>query len=247
MSRDRSQISRLELVSLLAMLSATVAFSIDAMLPALPDIAGDLAPGSANKAQLILGAFILGLGLGTFVAGPLSDDFGRRRIAVTGAVIYTVAALVAAFAPSLELLILARFVQGLGAAGPRVAAMAIVRDLFSGRQMAQVLSYVIFVFTLAPVFAPSIGWTIAWAFGWRAIFVSFAVFSVVSMAWLMIRQPETLAPENRRPFRLGKLAEGAREIVGNRQVRLATLAQTLIFTTLFLGPSVEPANLRRDL
>lgn len=233
MRENRSPIGQAELVSLLAMLSATVAFSIDAMLPALPEIGAALSPDAPNKAQLVLGAFILGLGLGTFVAGPLSDAYGRRRIAVIGAIIYTVAALVAALSPSLETLILARFVQGLGASGPRVTAMAIVRDLFSGRRMAQVLSYIIFVFTLAPVIAPSLGWAIAWAFGWRAIFVSFAVFSFVSMAWLLLRQPETLTPENRRPFRPAKLWEGLKEIVSNRQVRLATVAQTLIFACLF--------------
>jgi DHA1 family bicyclomycin/chloramphenicol resistance-like MFS transporter len=241
MSENRSPISQAELVSLLAMLSATVAFSIDAMLPALPEIGAALSPDAPNKAQLVLGAFILGLGLGTFFSGPLSDAYGRRPIAVIGAVIYTSAALVAAFSPSLETLILARFVQGLGASGPRVTAMAIVRDLFSGRRMAQVLSYIIFVFTLAPVFAPSIGWAIAWAFGWRAIFVSFAVFSVVSMAWLLLRQPETLTHANRRPFRPLKLLEGLREIAGNRQVRIATAAQTLIFTCLFSALlSIQP-------
>ena len=233
MSERKLPISQFELVSLLAMLSATVAFSLDAMLPALPQIGDALSPEAPNRAQLVVGAFVLGLGLGTFFTGPLSDAYGRRTVAVCGALIYCAAALVAALAPDLETLLAARFVQGLGAAGPRVTAMAIARDLFSGRRMAQVLSYVIFVFTLTPIFAPTLGYAIATVFGWRGIFASFAVFSFISVAWLLIRLPETLAPENTRPFRPGKLWEGTREVLGNRRVVMATIVQTLIFGTLF--------------
>ena len=233
MSETRSPLSRTELVALLAMLTATVAFSIDAMLPAIPEIGAALSPDAPNRAQLVIAAFVGGLGLGTFVAGPLSDAYGRKRIAVIGAVIYTIGALASAVAPSMEMLVAARVLQGLGAAGPRVAGMAIVRDLFSGRQMAQIMSFVIFVFTLAPVFAPTLGWVLAEAFGWRSIFLSFAVFAVISMTWLVIRQPETLDPAKRRPFRLGKLVEGAREVFSNRQVMLAIAVQTLIFAALF--------------
>ena len=226
-------ISRIELISLLAMLSATVAFSIDAMLPSLPRIAGDLSPGDQNRVQLLVASFVFGMGFGTLFAGPLCDAFGRKLVSAVGAVLYSVAALVGAVTTNLELLLIARVVQGLGAAGPRVAAMAIARDLFSGRQMAQVLSYVIFVFSLVPIIAPAMGWVIDWAFGWRAIFVSFAIFSAISTGWLLLRLPETLSSDAVRPFRLGTLIEGAREVVGNRQVVLATLAQTLIFATLF--------------
>ncbi|MEM7718858.1 MAG: multidrug effflux MFS transporter [Pseudomonadota bacterium] len=235
MTRDKLPISQFELVSLLAMLSATVAFSLDAMLPALPQIGDALSPDAPNKAQLVVGSFVVGLGIGTFFTGALSDAYGRKPVAVGGAVIYCIAALVAALSPNLETLLAARFVQGLGAAGPRVTAMAISRDLFSGRRMAQVMSYVIFVFTLTPIFAPTLGWLIALAFGWRGIFASFAVFSFISMFWLLVRLPETLDPDKRRPFRLAKLMEGAREVLGNRRVVLATLVQTLIFGTLFSG------------
>ncbi len=233
MTERKLPISQLELISLLAMLSATVAFSLDAMLPALSEIGEALSPEAPNRAQLVVGSFVLGLGIGTFFTGALSDAYGRRPVAVGGALVYCAAALVAAFSPNLETLLAARFVQGLGAAGPRVTAMAIARDLFSGRRMAQVLSYVIFVFTLTPMFAPTIGWAIALVFGWRGIFAAFAVFSFISIAWLLLRLPETLPPENVRPFRAGKLLEGTREILGNRRVVLATLVQTLIFGALF--------------
>ena len=229
----RPPVSRVELVSLLAMLTATVAFSIDAMLPALPDIGAALSPDDANRAQLVISSFFMGLGLGTLFAGPLTDAYGRKTISVVGAVIFTVAAVIGALSQSIEALLIARFFQGLGASGPRVGALAIIRDLFSGRQMAQVMSYIIFVFSLTPVLAPSLGWMIAWAFGWRAIFLSFAAFSVISMTWLLLRLPETLRPENKRPFRVSKLIEGTREVVSNRQVMFAMMGQTMIFATLF--------------
>ena len=228
----RPDISLTELVAVLAMMSATVAFATDAMLPAFPDISAELSPDAPNRAQLLIGSFMAGLGLGTLFSGPLSDAFGRQRIAAAGSVLIVIFAMVSAFAPSLEILLAARFLQGIGSAGPRVAAMAIVRDLFRGREMAKIMSFVIFVFTLAPVFAPSIGWALAWAFGWRSIFVSFAVFTLLSTGWLMLRLPETLAPEHKRPFRPGKLIEGVREIFSIRRVVLAMGAQTLVFAIL---------------
>ncbi|NNE81582.1 MAG: multidrug effflux MFS transporter [Silicimonas sp.] len=225
-------ISRIELVALLAMLSATVAFSIDAMLPAFPLIGAELSPSNPNRVQLIIASFLAGLGLGTFLAGPISDAYGRRSIVIGGSIIISVCAVIATLSSNLELLLAARFVQGIGASGPRIAAMAIVRDLFRGREMARVISFVIFVFTLGPVFAPLIGWGLSWAFGWRAIFYSFAVFSAVSMAWLLMRLPETHEAENRRPFRVGRLVEGVREVFGNRQVVLTIGAQSLVFGIL---------------
>lgn len=226
-------VSRIELVALLATLSATVAFSIDAMLPALPEIGTALAPADPQRSQLIIATFVLGLGAGTLFAGPLSDAFGRRPVAVAGAVIYTLAALYASVSNDLDAILVARVVQGLGASGPRVIAVAIARDLFSGRQMARIVSFAMMIFTLVPVFAPTLGAGIAWAFGWRAIFVSFAVFSVISISWLLLRLPETLRPEFRRRFRPRAFAVGMVEVLSNRQALLATLVQTLLFAMLF--------------
>ncbi len=236
MSSDpKLAISRTELIALLAMLSATVAFSIDAMLPVLPGIADALTPDAPNKAQLVIATFVVGMGAGTLIAGPLSDAYGRRPIAVIGAVIYIIGALLAAMAPTFEMMLAARMLQGFGAAGPRIVALALTRDLFSGREMARIVSFVMMVFTLVPVIAPTMGAAIAWAFGWRAIFLSFAIFSVISMAWLLIRQPETLPPERRRPFRPHELWEGVTEVARNKQVMLSTAVQTLIFAMLFIA------------
>ncbi|MEP5761083.1 MAG: MFS transporter, partial [Litoreibacter sp.] len=179
MTPPTTQLRRGELVALLAMLTSTVALSIDAMLPVLPEIGAAISPDDVNRAPLVIAAFILGMGMGTFFTGPLSDAYGRKPVAAFGALIYILAALFCAFAPNLEAMLIARAVQGLGAAGPRVVLLAMVRDLYKGREMARIVSLVMTIFMLVPILAPSMGAAIAWVFGWRAIFYSFAIFAVI--------------------------------------------------------------------
>jgi len=230
-----------EFIALMAMLTATVAFSIDSMLPALPDIGADLSPGDLNRAQLILTAFVFGMGLGTFVTGPMSDAWGRRPVILGGAALYSLGALLAWAAPSLEWMLAARVLQGLGAAGPRVVAIAMVRDLHAGRDMARITSFIMIVFMIVPAIAPSLGALIINAFGWRAIFLSFLGFSLFTMLWLGFRQPETLSPANRRPLRLGLLWQALVEVLANPVTRLSILLQTLAFAMLFgLLSAIQP-------
>jgi DHA1 family bicyclomycin/chloramphenicol resistance-like MFS transporter len=224
---------QVEFIAMIAMLFATIAFSIDSMLPALPTIAAELTPEIPNKAQLILTSFVLGMGLGTMVAGPLSDSFGRRRIIVIGSVIYCIAAAVAYFAPTLETMLLARVVQGLGVAAPRVVSLALVRDLYKGREMARVVSFAMMIFTLVPAIAPLAASGIIAAFGWRAIFVTFVLFSGLSLIWLMARQPETLPLESRRPFRAAPLIAALREVLSHRTIVTTIAVQTLVLGSLF--------------
>ena len=222
-----------EFIAMLAFLFATIAFSIDAMLPALPEIAAALTPEDVNRAQLILTAFVGGMGLGTLFAGPISDAIGRKRAITLGFVVYALAAVAAIFAPSLELLLAARFVQGLGAAGPRIVGLALVRDLYEGREMARISSFVMMIFILVPAVAPAVGQGIIWAVGWRGVFAAFVAFALIGGLWLNLRQAETLPPERRRPLRLGMLLAGAREVLGDRQVMLATITLTLGFGQMF--------------
>ncbi len=217
----------------MATLMGTIAFSIDAMLPAFPEIAAELAPDTPNRVQLIITSFVLGLGVGTLFTGPISDAVGRRPVLWGGAAIYCTGAVLAWQAVSLEMLLAARVVQGLGASASRVVVLAIIRDLYAGRTMAQMVSLVIVVFTLVPVFAPTIGAGIIALAGWRAIFATFLIFSAISVAWLMLRQPETLAHEHRRPLRFDALWQALREVVGHKHVRLCVLAQMLCFGMLF--------------
>ncbi|MEM9756924.1 MAG: multidrug effflux MFS transporter [Pseudomonadota bacterium] len=225
--------SKTEFIALMGMMFATIAFSVDAMLPSLPEIAQELTPDAPTLAQFILTSFIIGMGVGTLFVGPLSDAFGRKPVIMAGAALYIAGAALAYFAASLEMLIIARVLQGLGASGPRVVALAMIRDLYSGRQMASIISFVMMVFTLFPAIAPLIGAGIIAGFGWRAIFLAFLIFSIASVSWLMIRQPETLPPALRRRLNTAELSAGLRETLSHRQMQLSILTQMLIFGALF--------------
>ncbi|WP_372837815.1 multidrug effflux MFS transporter [Phaeovulum sp.] len=229
----QAKLKLFEFTALLAFLSAIVAFAIDAMLPALGEIAAELTPDNVNRAQLVLTAFMLGMGLGTFFAGPLADALGRRRTIGWGVGLYILGAGLGAMAQNLEMMLAARFLQGVGAAGPRIASMALVRDQYSGREMARVTSFISMIFILIPAAAPALGQLIISVAGWRGVFVAFILFSGGAVTWLYLRQPETLTPEKRRPFRLATLRAGAAEVLGSREVRLYTLVLALGFGQMF--------------
>ena len=232
-SGPRRRMSDPEFIALMAMLFATIAFSIDATLPAIPEMTAALAPDRPQAVAFVVIGFVFGMGLGTLFVGPLSDAFGRRALIFSGAGLYITGALLGWMAQSVEVLVAARVLQGLGAAGPRIAALAMIRDLYVGRQMARIMSFSFFVFTIFPAIAPLIGATIVTEFGWRGIFLAFVLFSGVSITWLWARQPETLPPESRRPLSWATLWDGTRQALGHRQVQLSILVQSMIFGILF--------------
>jgi len=228
------RMSRTEFVALMAMMLASVAFSIDAMLPAFPEIGAELSPERPQNASLILSFFLFGLGAGTFVTGPISDAFGRKRVVLAFVGLFMLGSLLAWASPSLETVLLGRVLQGIGAAGPRVIAMAIVRDRFQGRQMAQIASLIMMIFTLVPAMAPLLGSFIISLTGWRGIFLAFILFALIYSLWMVMRLPETLPPENRRPLRLSLMFAALKEMMQHPVVRLSILVQTLVSSMLFL-------------
>ena len=219
----------------MAMLVATVALSIDGMLPALPHIATQLSPESPNQAQLILSSFVVGMALGTFFMGPLSDSFGRKRIIYFGAGLYVLSAAVCMIATSLETMLIARLLQGIGAAGPRVISHALVRDLYSGREMARISSFIMVVFALVPAMAPLIGAGVMLAFEWQAIFAVFIVFVVVSTSWMGLRITEPITAQNRVSFRFRSFNLAVIEILSLAIVRTAILTLVFSYAVLFTG------------
>ncbi|MGV6813317.1 MAG: MFS transporter [Brevirhabdus sp.] len=230
-----------EFVALMAVLFAIVALAIDAMLPALPQIAHELTPDSPNRAQLIVTSFVLGMGVGTFFTGPMADAWGRRAVILWGLVFYVGGAILAYFETDLERMLFARFLMGIGAAGPRVAAMAIVRDLYSGRMMAKLMSLVLVVFMLVPAIAPAIGAGVIALSGWREIFLVFVAFAGFCALWFSARQPETLAVENRRPLKVATLRDGLRDIARRRRVLVFMAVLALVFAMLFsMISSIQP-------
>jgi MFS transporter, DHA1 family, multidrug resistance protein len=222
-----------EFVALIAALFATIALSIDAMLPALPAIAESLSPEAPNRAQLVVTSFVFGMGLGTLFAGPLADTFGRKPVIMAGTLIYLVASIACYLAGSLDALLIARVVQGIGAAAPRTVSMALMRDLYKGREMARIMSFVMMVFVMVPAVAPLMGQGVIVVAGWNAIFLVYVVFAIVTTTWLGLRQPETLTPENRRALSLSLLWAGTRELMVHRIVLVSIAAQTLTLAALF--------------
>ena len=227
------RISTPEFISLMAMLVATVAISIDAMLPALPDIAIQLTAKNPNQVQLILSAFIGGMALGTLVVGPLSDSFGRKNIIYVGAVIYISFSALCMFATNLETIVIARVFQGIGAAAPRVVSQALVRDLYSGREMARITSFIMIIFSIAPAVAPLLGAGLISLFDWRAIFVIFIIFALISTIWTKIRIREPLRPEMRVPFQIKIFHAAFLEIISIGIVRVSIITLIFSYGTLF--------------
>lgn len=229
----KTRLGFIEFTALIGTLFATVAFSIDAMLPVLPQIGQDLASSIPNHEQLVIASYIFGLGIGTLAAGPLSDSIGRRPVILGGCVVYILAAFVAWRAQCIEVMLAARVVQGIGTGGPRIAGTALIRDLFKGRDMAKVMSFAMVIFVLFPAVAPFIGQEIARIFGWRAIFIAFMAFGAVSLAWFALRQAETLGPADKRPLSAKALVAAFNELSRSRIVVIYTLALSLAFGTLF--------------
>ena len=227
------RISTPEFISLMAMLVATVAISIDAMLPALPDIAIQLTAKNPNQVQLILSAFIGGMALGTLVVGPLSDSFGRKNIIYVGAVIYISFSALCMFATDLETIVIARVFQGIGAAAPRVVSQALVRDLYSGREMARITSFIMIIFSIAPAVAPLLGAGLISLFDWRAIFFIFIIFALISTIWTKIRIREPLRPEMRVPFQIKIFRAAFLEIISIGIVRVSIITLIFSYGTLF--------------
>ncbi len=232
--RAQTRLRLPEFTVLMAMLFAIIAFSIDAMLPAMGQIASELSPNDPNRAQLVVMSFVLGMGVGTLFTGPMADAWGRKPVIIWGGVVFCIGSVIAWYAQSLELVLAARILQGLGAAGPRIASMAIMRDLYAGRQMARVMSLAMMVFVFVPAVAPMIGSWIMAGFGWRAIFLSFVVFATINCGWLAVRQPETIAKPDRRPLRLAEIRDGVKEVLTIPRVVIAIVVLSFAFTLIFL-------------
>lgn len=222
-----------EFVLMMASLMSVVAMSVDGMLPALLGMQVDLGVREATDMQYVVLVLFLGLSLGQLVAGPAADAYGRKRVIVVGFALFVIGCVVSTLANSLTLMLLGRVLQGLGAAAPRVVSTAMVRDRYEGRELARVNSFVTTTFILVPMIAPSLGQLITWAWGWRAIFVAFAILAVLSAAWLWWRQPETLAPNARQPLRLRPVGAAFAECLRHPESWPFVVAMGLVFSPLF--------------
>lgn len=205
-----------------------VAFAIDSMLPALPAIGNALGVTVENERQSVITAFMIGFGVAQFFVGAISDRYGRRGLMLLSLGGYALTSLAATFATSFEMLLAARFAQGMSAAGARVLVNSVVRDRFHGRDMAQVMSLAATIFMAAPILAPLMGQAVLAVAPWRWIFAVLAIIGALVWAWVLVRLPETLDPANAREISPGELRASAAIVLGDRQSVGYTIANTLV-------------------
>jgi MFS transporter, DHA1 family, multidrug resistance protein len=183
-------------VATIAFIQAVVAMSIDMMVPALGKIATALGAGAGNERQWVITAFVLAFGGAQMLYGLAADRFGRRPVLVVSLALFSLCSVVAAFAPSFALLLLARVGQGIGAAGAQVGTVSVVRDCYAGRRMARVNSLSFMVFLSAPILAPSLGQGLLMIAPWPSIFLFLAAYGGLMTLWVMWRLPETQHAED---------------------------------------------------
>ena len=224
---------KVEFIALMAMLMALNALAIDIMLPGLQEIGAALDVENENHRQYVVSAYLLGFGLAQLAYGPISDRFGRLRPMLVGLSIYVVSSLAVVAAPSFAGLLALRFIQGLGSAAMRVITISIVRDIYGGRAMAEVMSLIMMVFMVVPVIAPGTGQIILLFGEWHLIFVFMAVIAFAVALWMHFRLPETLHPEDVRPFTVRSVLAGFRIVLTNRVALCYTIASMFIFGALF--------------
>ena len=191
----------------LGLLSAVGPFAIDMYLPALPAIAADL-HASTLATQMTLMAFFVAFGLCQIVYGPVSDMVGRKPPLYIGLTLFTVGSVGCGLAPSIETLVAARFVQGLGAASVMVIPRAIIRDMHTGLEATRLMSLIMLVISVSPILAPLVGSALIVPFGWRAVFAAVTVVALLSLALLAFVQDETHPAENRMRLRIGAVLAG---------------------------------------
>lgn len=218
----------------MAMLTSLVALSIDAMLPALPNIGADLGVQRENGTQLIVSALFVGFAVGQLVYGPVSDSIGRKTPIYVGLGLFMLGSILSMIAWSFPVMLAGRVLQGFGAAAPRIVTIALIRDQYEGRAMARIMSFVMAVFILVPMIAPALGQAVLLVANWRMIFALLLTLSLIAVIWFSIRQPETLLPSQRTKFSLRRIAATVGEVLRDRRALGYTIASGLVFGA-FLG------------
>lgn len=233
MDSSQRSIGAREFVFILALMQALQALAIDAMLPALGAIAQDLNVSDPNRRQLVVGIFLIGIGVGSLIPGALSDRFGRRPVLFASLGFYIVPMLACALVRDFNTLVVLRLVQAIGCSGLAVIPPAIIRDRFDGDKMARLQSLISVIFLTIPMLAPSIGQLILEVAGWRWIFGFMALLGVLVAAWAWLRLPETLHPEFRQPVRIGAVLGNFSAVLRTRASIGYVLASSCTMTAIW--------------
>ncbi|MFG2830580.1 multidrug effflux MFS transporter [Streptomyces sp. NPDC048434] len=238
-ARTASRRTSLLVTLVLGGLTAVPPLSMDMYLPALPQVTAALHSPAATV-QLTLTTCLAGMALGQMIVGPMSDKWGRRRPLLAGMVIYVLATALCALAPTAELLIACRLLQGLAGASGIVIARAVVRDLYDGVAMARFFSTLMLISGVAPVVAPLIGGQILQITDWRGVFVVLTVVGVALTLLVWRRLDETLAPERRHSGGLGQTLRTMRDLLADRAFSGYLLVGAFAFAALFAYISASP-------
>jgi len=234
------------LAALLAALAALGPFSIDAYLPAFPDIARSLG-ATQLQVQQTLTAYMATFAVMVLWHGALSDRFGRRRVIIATLSLFAVSSIVCALAQSIEWLWVGRAMQGLSGGAGMVVGRAVIRDLFEGAQAQRLMSRVMMIFAIAPAVAPMVGGLLLLLAGWRAIFVFLAIFAL-TLAWLTWRfLPETLPVEARQSLHPLSLGRAYARVLSSGAFLLLAGAVALNFNGFFLYIVSAPVFLMQHL
>ncbi|MCO4781726.1 MAG: multidrug effflux MFS transporter [Candidatus Cloacimonetes bacterium] len=223
-----------EFIIIMALLMSLVAFSIDAILPALTIIGLEFQVSNPNHSQLLVSGIFLGLSCGVMVYGPLSDTYGRKKIIYLGIFFFVLGNLISLLTTNFKILVLSRVLQGFGVASCRIVSLTMIRDKFSGPEMAKIMSLIMMFFILVPTVAPLIGTIVLMYSSWRAIIVLSIILALIGAVWLAIRQKETLKTEDRVSLSFKTIWKGVVETVSNARTRVFTLAAGLI-SGAFIG------------
>lgn len=229
-----TKISSAEFTLLVALMMSIVAISIDALLPALGFISQEISLEYPNQIQYVISVLFLGMAIGQLFCGPLSDATGRKKVLYAGIALFFCGSAICFFANSIESLLLGRFIQGLGIAGPYVSAISIVRDKYAGNEMARIMSLVMMIFIMVPAIAPSLGQAVLLLSSWRYIFVLYVVYALIIGIWIFWRLEETLPANYRIPLTRKGIIEGFREVISNSPTMCYTLCMGLFFGS-FMG------------
>nr|CRL78292.1 Bcr/CflA subfamily drug resistance transporter [Mycolicibacterium malmesburyense] len=227
------------MILVLGVMVALGPLTIDMYLPALPGIADELGV-SSSVAQLTLTGTLLGLALGQLVIGPLSDSLGRRRPLMAGIVLHMLASLMCLFAPNIEVLGVARGLQGMGAAAGMVVAIAVVGDLFTDSVAATVMSRLMLVLGVAPVLAPSLGAAVLLKASWHWVFAALVLIAGLLLVVAATALPETLPVAHRRPLKVRGIAATYLELLRDARFVVLVLVAALGMSGLFAYISAAP-------
>jgi MFS transporter, DHA1 family, multidrug resistance protein len=230
---------RIQLAILLGSLGLLGPFTIDTYLPSFPTIVNDFHT-TASLVQISLTSCLLGLGLGQLFIGPLSDVKGRRQPLLIFITLYLLASIICALAPNIYFLIIARLVQGFAAAGGLVISRAIVRDLFSGRELTKFFTMMVLVGNLGPIVAPIAGGGILAFTNWHGVFIALAIIGAVLLFTVAFKLEETLPEENRVPSNLPQIMNNFGSLFRDRTFMGYALAQGFTTAGIFAYVSGVP-------